>query len=168
MQGVPNESFIMSEKSMRDVDEVLATYQYDPTQLVRILLDVQDKIEDHYIPQPVAFYIAEKLPTKISTIYNCLQFYSNLSSKPRAKFIVQVCRSIVCRANQANLLLDTVQNILGVRVGEATKDGRFIIEKVMCIGACDQAPAMRINGKIFGNLDTVEKIQAVFKDYMQE
>ena len=37
-------------------------------------------------------------------------------------------------------------------MGEITADGNFSLEFVSCIGACDIAPAVRINDKVFGDL----------------
>ena len=77
------------------IDRVLEAHSYDPTQIVGILLDVQDLFERHYVPEPAAYYVAEKLPLKISLIYDCLTFYASLSPVPRAKYPIQVCDSVV-------------------------------------------------------------------------
>ena len=115
------------------------------------------------MPQPVAFYVAQKLPIKVSVIYDCLTFYSALSPTPRAKYPVQVCRSIACKVNGSDSLFETVKEILGVEPGQVTYDGRFTIEEVSCFGACDVAPAIRINGKVYEHLDTQEKIEALLR-----
>ena len=44
-------------------------------------------------------------------------------------------------------------------MNEVTYDGKFTIEKTPCFGACDVAPAVRINGTVYGKLTTREKIQ---------
>ena len=80
---------------------------------------------------------------------------------------MQVCRSIACKVNGSDTLLDTVKSILGVEPGEVTYDGRFTIEEVSCFGACDVAPAIRINGTVYGHLDTTEKVRAVLEKFMQ-
>ena len=63
-------------------------------------------------------------------------------------------------------LLDTLKKILNIEVGEVTYDGRFMIEEVPCFGACDVAPAIRINGKVYGHLDTPEKVRSVLSSLM--
>lgn len=145
------------------IDRVLKAHDYDPTQIVGILLDVQALFERRYVPKAAAYYIAEKLPLKISLIYDCLTFYASLSTTPRAKYPIEVCDSVVCRINENETLLSTLQSILGIDVGEVTCDGRFMIEKTPCFGACDIAPAVRVNGEVYGRLDSPEKIKELLQ-----
>ena len=53
--------------------------------------------------------------------------------------------------------------MLDIKLGETTYDGRFTLEQVTCIGACDRAPAVRINGHVYDHLDTQEKIEALLR-----
>jgi NADH-quinone oxidoreductase subunit E len=50
-------------------------------------------------------------------------------------------------------LLESLQTLLGIEVGQTTKDGLFSLETVACLGCCSIAPAMMVNGKFFGRLD---------------
>lgn len=167
MQIEPQNAFCLTEVLMQKIDQVLDAHDRDATQIVGILLDVQDLIEQQYVPEKVAFYIAEKLPIKVSIIYDCLTFYASLSNRPRAKYPIQVCRSVVCRVNESNSLLATLRRLLNIEVGEVTYDGRFTIEEVPCFGACDQAPAVRINGQVYGHLDSPDKIQTLLTKFIE-
>ena len=158
--------FVITDELAQKIDRVLDEHERDATQIVGVLLDVQDLIEQKYVPQPVAFYIAQKLPIKVSVIYDCLTFYNALSDRPRAKYPVQICRSVACKVNDSDTLFETVKDVLGVQPGEVTYDGRFTIEEVPCFGACDVAPAVRINGKVYGHLDTPDKIRAMLAEFM--
>lgn len=166
MDREPQISFDLTEALRTEIDEVMKAHDQDATQIVGILLDVQDRIERQYIPEKVAFYIAEKLPIKLSIIYDCLTFYASLSEKPRAKYPLQVCRSVVCRVNESDSLLNTLRRLLNIEVGEVTYDGRFTLEEVPCFGACDEAPAIRINGQVYGHLDRPEKVQALLAQFI--
>ena len=166
MPREPQREFDLTQALMTEIDEVMEAHDRDATQIVGILLDVQDRIERQYIPEKVAFYIAEKLPIKLSIIYDCLTFYASLSVRPRAKYPLQVCRSVVCRVNESDSLLDTLRRLLNIEVGEVTYDGRFTLEEVPCFGACDEAPAIRINGQVYGHLDLPEKVQALLAQFI--
>ena len=166
MPREPQREFDLTQALMTEIDEVMEAHDRDATQFVGILLDVQDRIERQYIPEKVAFYIAEKLPIKLSIIYDCLTFYASLSERPRAKYPLQVCRSVVCRVNESDSLLDTLRRLLNIEVGEVTYDGRFTLEEVPCFGACDEAPAIRINGQVYGHLDQPEKVQALLAQFI--
>ncbi|MCI6159645.1 MAG: NAD(P)H-dependent oxidoreductase subunit E [Selenomonadaceae bacterium] len=141
------------------IDLVLESHDYDSTQIVGILLEVQDLNPLHYVPEPVAYYLADRLDMRITNIFDILNFYSELSDKPRAKYPIQVCSSIACRVNDSEGLANLLKDILGIDFGETTYDQRFTLEKVTCFGACDRAPAVRINGKVYDHLDSREKIE---------
>lgn len=139
-------------------DRVIAKHDHDSTQLVGILLDIQDEIELHYIPKPVAFYLAGQLDLKLTQIWDVLSFYSSLYTAPRAKYPIQICDSVVCRVNESGNLYAMLRDILNIDLNEVTYDHKFTLEKVPCFGACDMAPAARVNGRVFGHLTTRERV----------
>jgi NADH-quinone oxidoreductase subunit E len=53
-----------------------------------------------------------------------------------------------------------IEKILQVKAGHTTKDGKFSLEVVNCLGACSKAPVMLINGKAHNNL-TIEQLQKI-------
>ena len=155
----PKEQEALSDELRAKIDLVLESHDNDFTQIVGILLDTQDLFERHYVPQAAAYYIASKLPVPASRIFDCLTFYAELSDKPRAKYPIEICSLIACHVNNNEELKETLEKLLGIHVGEVTYDGRFMLLKTTCFGACDRAPAVRINGKVYGNLDSEEKVR---------
>ena len=148
------------------IDHVLDAHDHDATQIVGVLLDVQVLIAEQDVLESVVVYVAQKLPIKVSIIYDCLTFYAALSDKPRAKFPIQICRSVVCKVNDSDSLLERLEKILNIGVGDVTYDGRFTIEEVPCFGACDIAPAVRINGKVYGHLNTDESVKELLAQFI--
>ena len=145
------------------IDRIIDSHDNDSTQLVGILLDVQAASERKHISRPVAVYIADKLGVKITRIYDVISFYSALHVRPRAKYPLEVCSSAPCRVNDSDSLLEMLKDILGIELGEVTYDGRFTINRVPCFGACDQAPAVRVNGVVYGRLTDREKVLAMLR-----
>jgi NADH:ubiquinone oxidoreductase subunit E len=64
----------------------------------------------------------------------------------------------------AEMIIDSIHRELTIDPGETSADGRFTLELVNCIGACDIAPAMLIDGEVYGQL-TSEKISEILKSY---
>ncbi len=159
MLTAQKQNYDLTKELMAKIDLVLESHDHDETQIVGILLDAQNLIEQHYIPEPVAYYIADRLNLKITRIFDCLTFYASLSATPRAKYPIQICNSVVCQINDNHTVFATLKKLLGIDIGEITYDGRFTLESVPCFGACDQAPAVRINGTVYGHLDSTEKIE---------
>lgn len=147
------------------IDGILAAHGGDPTQLVGILLDVEAIIERHYIPEAAAYYVAERLGVKLTQVYDVISFYSALHDRPRAKFPIEVCSSAPCRVKDSDTLLETLKSLLHLEVGQVTYDGRFSIEQVPCFGACDVSPAVRVNGVVYGHLDSEERILNLLQQF---
>ena len=53
---------------------------------------------------------------------------------------------------------------LGIRMGETTLDGRFTLLPIVCLGACDHAPAMMVDEDLHENL-TPDRIDRVLDAY---
>jgi NADH-quinone oxidoreductase subunit E len=76
--------------------------------------------------------------------------------------VIRICKSLPCYLKNGSMIIDEVARRVGIRPGETTPDGRFSFELTNCIGACDEAPAMLINEKLYGNL-TAGKITDILK-----
>jgi len=106
--------------------------------------------------------LAESLDIPVSEVYGVASFYSFLSTKPLGKNVIRICNSVPCYLKNSQSILATVEEELGIKPGETTEDGKFSLQLTNCIGACDQAPAMMINHKLYVDL-TPMKIRDILK-----
>lgn len=166
MNNNQSPGFVPLEKNLAlKIDQIIASYQHDSTRLVDILLDIQEIIPKHYLPQDVVTYVSKQLNTPLSKIYGVITFYAALSHEPRADYIIQLCDSLVCKVVKNSALKETISDLLGIKEGEATSDGKFWLEYTPCFGACDVAPAIKINGRVYGNLTSKERVKEVLAQY---
>jgi NADH:ubiquinone oxidoreductase subunit E/NAD-dependent dihydropyrimidine dehydrogenase PreA subunit len=107
---------------------------------------------------------AGKTDLSLSDVYGVASFYSFLPRKGKAKNRIRICRCVPCEMKGAQTIRGALERELGIGPGETTPDGKFALEVVGCIGACDQAPAMLVNDHLFGNL-TREKIGDILERY---
>ncbi len=135
------------------LEEIFAANGTTEDKLLGVLLEIQAASGLNYVSQEDAEYTAEKFGMTLSRIYEVISFYSMLSMKQRAKYVIEVCKSSACHVRKRKNLLRMLRDILGIDAGEATEDKVFYIEEVNCFGACDMAPAIKIGNDIFGNLD---------------
>ncbi len=144
----------------RIVQEVLARHGKGGS-LVTILKDVQDKCA--YLPEEAMIHIARGLGIPASEVYEVATFYSFLSADPLGENTIRICRSTPCFLKNSEIIVKTVEKELGISVGETTDDGKFSLQLTNCIGACDKAPAMMVNGKTHGHL-TADKIARILSE----
>ena len=166
MNSTKTRSFgVLTSDLVLRIDEIIKSYQSNSTKLVGILLDIQDIVPKQYIPREVASYVSEKMNIPLSKVYDVISFYAALSDVPRADYVIQLCDSVVCKVTGNTVLRDTITDLLGIKEQEATVDGKYWLEYTPCFGACDISPAMRINGKVFGNLTSRDSVKAALAQY---
>lgn len=88
-------------------------------------------------------------PTELDSIAT---FYNLIFRKPVGTNIILLCDSITCYINGYENIYKRLKNLLGISMGETTKDKRFTLLPVCCLGNCDKAPNMMINNEIYFNL----------------
>ncbi len=118
----------------------------------------------NYIPQEVSQYLAKYMQLKESEVYEVISFYAEFSETPRGENVIKVCDSTVCRVNNNTETIKLLESLLSIKMGETTQDKNFSLEYSPCFGACDISPAMRINGKTYGNLDK-KSLKEIIESY---
>jgi len=128
--------------------------------LLLLLKQAQSKFG--YLPKELMAELAESLCLSISDVYGVASFYSFLSTKPQGRNVIRICKCLPCLLKNAQTIIESVEKEIGIKPGEITPDGRFSFELTNCIGACDEAPAMMLNGEVHVNL-TPGKISQILK-----
>lgn len=108
--------------------------------------------------------IGEKHNKSLAEVYSVATFYTETSPRMRGKYKINLCRSLPCRMKEVEQILVTLMDELQIKPDGVTEDGLFSLHLVNCIGACDCAPAMIINGRLYGDL-TAGKARQILKDY---
>ncbi|MHB0913492.1 MAG: NADH-quinone oxidoreductase subunit NuoE [Armatimonadota bacterium] len=124
--------------------------------LIPILQKVQE--EYRYLPEEILTFVATALGIPPATVYGVATFYAQFSLEPKGKHIVRVCDGTACHVRKNGPVIAAIKKRLGL-AGEkqTTDDMRFTLEVVSCIGACALAPAVVIDGKVYGQM-TPEKV----------
>ena len=144
----------MTRNPLEIVAECISEFGDGRESVLQILTKVNEELS--YIPAEAVDAVAQATGVSPGQVYSVVSFYSFFSSSPRGKNIVRVCSTISCAmAGQGDVLSALVEEF-GIAPFETTEDSFLTIETTSCIGLCDQAPAMLVNGKPYGNL-TPEK-----------
>lgn len=138
-----------------------------PDKLIGVLMECQKAKKRKYLTKEDLKAVAKEMQLPESRVYSVATFYSLISTEPRGKHIVQVCKDVPCYVNGAFNVLDELEKALEIKVGETTKDGMFTLEHTSCLGYCELAPVMRIDEKIYGNLDS-EKLVEIIAGYRRD
>jgi NADH-quinone oxidoreductase subunit E len=123
---------------------------HDATLLVPCLRRIQE--DRGYIDNSDIDGLVEYLGVPRIQIEEVLSFYGMLQRKPIGRWHLQVCRNVSCSMRGAERLIDQLTRRLGVQPGETTRDGRFTLSTVECLGSCGTAPVMIVNETYHENL----------------
>ena len=144
------------------IQEVCQKYAPRKDNLIQILHEIQDQDPQHYISPEAVDIVAEYLKIPVNHIYGVLTFYTMYSTKPRGKNIIRLCESPPCYIKGSENMLRKMKILLGINVGETTKDGLYTLEFTSCLGVCGNAPVMMINDDVYGDL-TEEKVEEIIE-----
>ena len=134
------------------VEEILASYGYQPHFLIAIMQDIQ--AEYKYLSQENLEQVAQKLGLSIAKVYSVATFYENFSLEPKGKHIIKVCAGTACHVRKSGPIYDAIYEYLELSGKKKTSaDGMFTLETVACLGACGLAPAMTIDGEVHPKMD---------------
>ena len=117
-----------------------------------------------WVSDEALFAVAEFLEMTPAELDAVATFYNLIFRKPVGKHIIMVCDSVSCWIMGYERILQHLQDRLGIGLGETSADGVFTLLPIVCLGACDQAPAMMIDDVLYGNLDPA-KIDEILASY---
>ena len=131
-------------------DEVVDRHQGEPSALIQILLEIQE--EHRWLPKAALERVSERLDVPLSRIQHIVTFYKAFSLVPKGRHQVHVCMGTACHVRGAQRVLDTVEDLTGLKPGETDLESRFSLETVNCLGCCALGPVVEVDGKTHGNV----------------
>jgi NADH-quinone oxidoreductase subunit E len=134
------------------IDRIIDKYQSDASSLIQILLEIQR--ENRWLPKEALEKISNKLGVPLNRIQNIVTFYKVFSLMPKGRHEIHVCTGTACHVRGAPRLLDSVQNLAGIRPGETDLDLKFSLETVNCVGCCALGPVMVMDGEYHGQMNS--------------
>ena len=153
-----------TDEQVKEFEDLLQEYKDDRGNIMVVLQKTQGIFG--YIPEKTLKMIAESLDMPESEIYGIITFYSQFTLTPKAKYNIDVCLGTACFVLGAQEVMDKILAKLNVKVGQMTADGKWIVTSCRCLGCCGLAPAITINGEVYGKLkaEDVDKIIDSFAD----
>ena len=132
------------------LEKVFARHEGDPSELIPLLQEVQETLG--YLPASAMTAVATFLNIPESSVYGVATFYAQFYLTRQGKHKIKVCQGTACHVRGGRRILQTVTRKLGIKPGETTEDYAFSLERVACLGSCALAPAMVVDGEVYGRM----------------
>jgi NADH:ubiquinone oxidoreductase subunit E len=147
-EPVEPEPLDLADDERAEVDRIMAEHGNAPSAIVPVLQDINAKY--NWLPPGAVSRVSEAVGLPLARVLRIATFYNMFSFKPRGKHLIRVCLGTACHVKGAGRILDRLTGELEIQVGETTRDRRFTLEAVRCLGCCGLAPVITVNDDVHG------------------
>ncbi len=161
-QPVDTGADAITPEMYRRIDAIIERYKDKPGSLIPVLQQAQEVCG--YLPHKVQRHIAKGMKMSPSVVFGVATFYSFFTLVPRGKYVIRVCLGTACYVKRSEEILDKIKDELDIEVGEITRDKKYSLEAVRCLGACGLAPVVVIGQDTYGDMVST-KVMDIVKKY---
>lgn len=154
-------TYAPSPAALKKIEETVVLYPETSAALIPVLRIIQG--ESGFISRDAEAWVAARLAIHPIRVLEVLSFYTMLRSEPAGKTVIQVCRNISCTLAGAGDILQCFAEKLGIGPGETTPDGAISLVTAECLGNCDHAPCLQVDGVDHGPA-TRETVTALLEE----
>lgn len=153
---------MVDEKLLNKLREHVSYFPRKEQAIILCLHEIQNYYG--YVPQESLEYLSKLLEVPLSHLDNVVAFYDMFDRGEKAKHRIRVCVSIVCDLVNNQPLIKALRETLGIGFGEVTKDGRFKLIPVQCLGACAVAPMFMVDDDTY-KFESKEQLNEILSRY---
>ncbi len=147
-------AFELSADERREIEHEMSHYP-DPRAASIEALKVVQKHRGWVADGAIA-PIAAVLGISAADLEGVATFYSLIFRQPVGRHVIKVCDSIACHLTGYDALRDELSKQLGVQYGQTTRDGRFTLLPICCLGACDRGACLMIDDDLHGPVEPTD------------
>lgn len=142
----------MTDETRRECEAIIGRYPegWKEAAILPVLHTVQN--EWGYVPMDGLKLVAEMLDMPPARAAGVMSFYPMFFKAPVGQHVIQVCSTLSCALCGAKNLVEHLKEKLQVDVEGTSADGNWTLTKAECIAACEGAPAIRIDDKLYRNI----------------
>lgn len=130
--------------------QLLSSYNGSRGNLIPVLQQVQDKLG--YVPAVAMEEVAAHFNVPAVDVYGIITFYNQFRLTPPGKRQVKICMGTACHMRGAQIIQESWERRLNIKMGETTEDREYSLERVACVGCCTMAPVVLINEEVHGKI----------------
>lgn len=153
---------MLTQEEITAIEQELAHYDRRRAACIDALKIVQQR--RGWVPDEALRGIADLLNMAVDELDAVATFYNLIYRRPVGRHVVHVCDSVSCWLLGSQALTDRIGERFGVRPGETSADGRFTVLPIPCLGCCDRAPAMLVDGNLHTDVEP-DRVHELLEGY---
>ena len=153
---------MLSPEERQEIEAELAHYPRKQA----VSIDAMTIVQRHrgWVSDESLRDIAEFLGMSAADLDGVATFYNLIFRKPVGRHVIMVCDSVSCWIMGCDRIREHLSSRLGIKLGETTQDGRFTLLPIVCLGACDHAPVVMVDGDLHQDLDP-QRLDGILEKY---
>lgn len=132
--------------------EIINQFGASPELLVQILHALVQRYG--FISEEAIRQVASELNLSRADVHGVVSFYHDFRTTEPGRHVVKICQAESCQAMGGRELTAHAKSRLGIDMHGITVDGEIGLEPVYCLGNCACSPAVMIDEKVYGRVDS--------------
>lgn len=154
-------SVVFTKRAQQKCEQIIQQYPQKQAAMLPVLHLAEE--EFGHISLEVEQYVASLLDVPPVKVHEVMTFYTLFAREPRGRYHLQVCRGLSCDLLGCGKIKRHIEKKLKLKVGGTSRNRRFTLSEVECLGACETSPMMQVNADYFGKLTTAA-VDKIIKD----
>ena len=134
----------------KDFDRYIKKHKSSRTAVISILQDIQR--HQGYVSEAAVRYVSSCLGIPASQVFSVITFYGAFSLTPQGRNHVHVCQGTACHIRGGAQVAEQIARTLKIQPGDTTKDSKFSLHRVRCLGCCALAPVVKVNSDVYATV----------------
>jgi len=156
------EKAMLTVEEREEIEAKLADYPNAQAVCIEAMLIIQR--HQGWVSDEKLRDLSELLRLSLADLDGVATFYNLIRRRPVGRHVALVCDSVSCWIMGSDRMRDHLCSRLGTSLGGTTSNRHFTVLPIVCLGACDHAPAMMIDGTLHEDLDEA-KIAEILTHY---
>ncbi|MDF2176650.1 NADH-quinone oxidoreductase subunit NuoE [Aliiglaciecola sp. CAU 1673] len=141
----------LTEAEREAVEAACSHYEQRPAAAIDALMIVQQ--QRGWVDDERLYALAELLGMSATELEGVATFYNHIYRQPVGRHVIHLCNSISCWLQDVGALEQHLCERLSIRMGQTSQTGQITLLPNVCLGCCDKAPAMMLDGELIMDLD---------------
>jgi NADH-quinone oxidoreductase subunit E len=157
-QLVVNYRDVLSQTEIDAIEHECSLYESRHAAAIDALQIVQK--QRRWISDESLYAIANMLGMSATELEGIATFYNLIYRQPVGEHVIHLCDSISCWLHDYQIIANHLRNTLNIEFGQTTKDGKITLLPNVCLGCCDKAPALMLDGELVEslNIETLDNL----------
>ncbi len=142
------------------IEEIEASLSDDPTGRTLFALDaIQERFG--YVPDEALGALGALLDIPAEQLRSVRDFFSGYYAEPIGEHVIEICDGTACHLRRAPEIIQLIEQVLDLEVGQTSLDGKCTLRAVKCVGSCGSAPVVSIDGRTIAKMSLPDAAQIV-------